>query len=67
MRPDSKFTDEQLLQWARGIVEREQGEQTYGTVTISLEAGRIVRVQTMRNEMPGTGPQRDLSPGTPPA
>jgi hypothetical protein len=40
------------LDWALQIIARECDAGTYGTVTIHLQEGRIVRVQTEKNEVP---------------
>lgn len=51
MRPATK-TDDELLEWARRIVEREQRRGTFGQVVIQMEAGRIVRAQVQTSERP---------------
>jgi hypothetical protein len=40
------------LDWAMQILARECDNGTYGTVTIHLQEGNIVRVQTEKNEVP---------------
>jgi len=50
-----KSTDAELLAWAAAIINREQGNQTYGTVTVHLQAGRIVRAAVERIETPVNG------------
>lgn len=70
MKP-SKRNDEELLAWARSMVERAQKEKVFGTVTIHLEDGVIVRAKTERNDKPPgvhatlTGPARATKPTGP--
>ena len=52
---DEKKTDAELLAWAAAIINREQGRETYGTITVHLQAGKIVRVGTESIETPGNG------------
>ena len=52
---DEKKTDAELLAWAAAIINREQGRNSYGTVTVHLQAGKIVRVASERIETPGNG------------
>jgi hypothetical protein len=56
---DEKKTDAELLAWAAAIINREQGRNSYGTVTVHLQAGRVVRVATERIETPGNGLDRN--------
>ena len=42
-----------LLAWAAAIIDREQQAGAYGQVSVILEAGKIVRVETRRTEKPG--------------
>lgn len=44
----------ELIDWVTSILERECDAGTYGTITIALERGVIVRAKTERNEMPQT-------------
>lgn len=41
-----------LLEWAAEIIAKEASAGTYGTITIHLEAGTIVRARIERSEMP---------------
>lgn len=51
-------TDAELLYWAAELLKREQDAKTFGSITISLEGGRITRVKTERQETPAfTTPQ----------
>jgi hypothetical protein len=47
-------TRKELIEWVASILERECDAGTYGTITIHLESGRIVRAKTERSEMPET-------------
>lgn len=51
MEPSKKSREEMIL-WLAGILEREMRSELYGTVTVHMEAGRVVRTQTARNEIP---------------
>lgn len=42
----------ELIEWVTAILERECDAGTYGTITIALEDGHIVRAKTERSEMP---------------
>lgn len=44
--------NDQLLAWAANIVEREQKNRIYGTVTIRMEDGVITGVKVEKNEKP---------------
>lgn len=52
MQPSDKKSDRELLAWAGDIVAQRQKEGIYGTVSIIMEAGRIIRVQTLTTELP---------------
>lgn len=51
---------EELVKWVTAILERECDAGTYGTITIQLDAGRIVRAKTERSEMPT--PKKNTAP-----
>ena len=52
MAKPSPRSAEELLAWTASIIRREQENGTYGTVTVHLEKGTIVRVSTQKNELP---------------
>jgi len=45
-------TNAELLYWAAGEIKREQDAGTFGSVTVLMEGGRIVRVKIERTVMP---------------
>lgn len=44
--------DSELLAWVAGLIRQAQSAGTYGTVTIHMEAGRILRAQVTTNFKP---------------
>ena len=51
MKPSPRSPQE-LLAWAASIIEKEQRERSFGTVTIHVESGVITRAHVARSEMP---------------
>ncbi|MFC3227341.1 hypothetical protein ACFOGJ_08880 [Marinibaculum pumilum] len=46
------MTEEAMLAWVAGLIRQAQSSGTYGTVTIHLEAGKILRAQVAANYKP---------------
>lgn len=46
------LTHHQLLRWAMNVVAREAQSELYGTVTFTMNKGRIITVRTERTEKP---------------
>ncbi len=40
------------LEWAMAIIARECADRTFGAVTVHLQDGKIVRVETQKHEVP---------------
>lgn len=51
MRPAPR-SESELLAWAASVIQKEQRDKTFGTVTIHFEEGTIVRAKVERSEMP---------------
>ena len=58
MRPAPR-SETELLAWAASIIQKEQHDQSFGTVTIHIEKGVITRAKVERSEMP---PPAELTP-----
>lgn len=43
---------EELREWVGTILQREQEAGIFGTITVSIEGGRITRIETKRSERP---------------
>lgn len=51
MKPAPR-SDAELLAWAASIIQKEQCDKSYGTVTIHLEGGIVTRAKVERSEQP---------------
>lgn len=51
MALQSKRPDPAMLEKAITVIKREMEAGTYGAITITLEAGHVVRVKTEKNEL----------------
>jgi len=48
----SDLSQQEQLAWAASIINREMNHKSYGSVTVRMEAGRIVQVKTENSEVP---------------
>ncbi len=60
MKPSPQRSAAELIEWVLSIILRETRSQLFGTITIHLQKGRIIRVSTERHEVPENSPSNAI-------